>query len=81
MSSTTTLVSTAAELKTVLTAATGGETILLKAGVNFGGAFNIPWGINPAHSFTSTVTIKSEDVNNQAIFNSIAQRCALELNG
>ena len=56
-------VSTAAELANALQIATGGETILLKAGVNFGNSFKI---YNPDHQYNSTVTIKSEDVNDRA---------------
>lgn len=64
-------VSNAAELSSALTQATGGETILLKAGVDFG-SLNIPYGANPAHPYSSTVTIKSEDVNNEATFHGIS---------
>jgi hypothetical protein len=63
-------VSTLAELNSALKMATGGETILLKAGVNFG-SLNMPYGVKPDHTYTSTVTIKSEDVHNQAIFDQI----------
>ena len=60
-------VSTAAELTAALNNAHGGETILLKAGVNFGN-FSLQ---SPTHVFDSNVTIKSEDINNQATFNCI----------
>ena len=60
------VVSTAQELKAALATATGGETIILKAG-NYG-SVSLTGGKDMPAALASGVTIRSEDVHNQATF-------------
>jgi PKD repeat protein len=62
------LVETVAAFNTAIKTATGGETILLKGGVNFGQLKLY----RPASPYLSEVTVRSEDPSNRATLHSVA---------
>jgi PKD repeat protein len=69
-------VATAAELKAALASATGGETLLLKAG-NYGNLeFTAKQGYDLVHSAATPVTIRSADASKPAVFTGLDMRDA-----